>query len=74
MQDTVRRGGRLFRNQPRGCSKCARRLSQRWGRLWWTRTHRPLVDSVLDHAAEAIEIEDIEPRVSELERAAERSK
>lgn len=31
-------------------------------------------DSVLDHAAKAIEIEDIEVRVSELERAAEISK
>jgi transposase-like protein len=31
-------------------------------------------DSVLDHAAKAIEIEDIEARVSELERAAEQSK
>jgi len=31
-------------------------------------------DSVLDHAAKAIEIEDIEARVSELERAAEASK
>jgi hypothetical protein len=30
-------------------------------------------DSVLDHAAKAIEIEDIESRVSELERAAEAS-
>jgi transposase-like protein len=30
-------------------------------------------DSVLDHAAKAIEIEDIEARVSELERTAERS-
>jgi hypothetical protein len=28
-------------------------------------------DSVLDHAAKAIEIEDIEARLSELERAAE---
>jgi len=31
-------------------------------------------DSVLDHAAKAIEIEDIEARVSDLERAAEQSK
>ena len=31
-------------------------------------------DSVLDHAAKAIEIEDIEARVSELERAAEAQK
>jgi hypothetical protein len=31
-------------------------------------------DSVLDHAAKAIEIEDIEARVSELERATEASK
>ena len=31
-------------------------------------------DSVLDHAAKAIEIEDIEARVAELERAAEASK
>ena len=31
-------------------------------------------DSVLDHAAKAIEIEDIEVRVSDLERAAEQSK
>jgi len=31
-------------------------------------------DSVLDHAKRAIEIEDIEARVSELERAAEASK
>jgi hypothetical protein len=31
-------------------------------------------DSVLDHAAKAIELEDIEARVSELERAAEVSK
>jgi transposase-like protein len=31
-------------------------------------------DSVLGHAAKAIEIEDIEVRVSELERAAERNK
>src|SRR5712691_13184899 len=31
-------------------------------------------DSVLDHGAKAIEIEDIEVRVSELERAAEASK
>ena len=31
-------------------------------------------DSVLDHAAKAIEIEEIEARVSELERAAEASK
>jgi transposase-like protein len=31
-------------------------------------------DRVLDHAAKAIEIEDIEVRVSELERAAERNK
>ena len=31
-------------------------------------------DSVLDHSAKAIEIEDIEVRVSELERAAEASK
>jgi hypothetical protein len=30
-------------------------------------------ESVLDHAAKAIEIEDIEARVSELERTAERS-
>jgi len=31
-------------------------------------------DSVLDHAAKAIELEDIEARVSDLERAAEASK
>jgi len=31
-------------------------------------------DSVLDHSAKAIEIEDIEARVAELERATERSK
>ena len=31
-------------------------------------------DSVLDHSAKAIEVEDIEARVSELERAAEASK
>ena len=31
-------------------------------------------DSVLDHAAKAIELEDIESRVSDLERAAEASK
>jgi hypothetical protein len=31
-------------------------------------------DSVLDHAAKAIEIEDIEVRLSELERATEASK
>ena len=31
-------------------------------------------DSVLDHAAKAIEIEDIEARVAELERAAEAAK
>ena len=31
-------------------------------------------DSVLDHAAKAIELEDIEARVSELERAAEASR
>jgi hypothetical protein len=31
-------------------------------------------DSVLDHAAKAIEIEDIEARVAELERATETSK
>ena len=31
-------------------------------------------DSILDHAGKAIEIEDLEVRVSELERAAERSK
>src|SRR5260370_1385967 len=31
-------------------------------------------DSVLDHAAKAIELEDIEVRVAELERAAEASK
>ena len=31
-------------------------------------------DSVLDHAAKAIELEDIEARVPELERAAEASK
>jgi hypothetical protein len=31
-------------------------------------------DSVLDHAAKAIELEDIEARLSELERAAEKSK
>jgi transposase-like protein len=31
-------------------------------------------DSVLDHAAKSIEIEDIEVRVSELERAAEQAK
>jgi hypothetical protein len=31
-------------------------------------------DSVLDHAAKAIEIEDIEARVSELEHAAEQNK
>jgi hypothetical protein len=31
-------------------------------------------DSVLDHSAKAIEIEDIEARLSELERAAEASK
>jgi hypothetical protein len=30
-------------------------------------------DSVLDHAAKAIEIEDVEVRVTELERAAEAS-
>jgi len=34
----------------------------------------PAADSILDHAAKAIEIEDIEARVSELERAAEASK
>ena len=31
-------------------------------------------DSVLDHATKAIELEDIEVRVSELERVAEKSK
>jgi hypothetical protein len=31
-------------------------------------------DSVLDHAAKAIEIEDIEVRVAELERAADTAK
>ena len=31
-------------------------------------------DSILDHSAKAIELEDIEARVSELERAAEASK
>jgi hypothetical protein len=31
-------------------------------------------DSMLDHSAKAIELEDIEARVSELERAAEASK
>lgn len=31
-------------------------------------------DSIFNHAAKAIEIEDIEARVSELERAAEASK
>jgi len=31
-------------------------------------------NSVLDHAAKAIELEDIEQRVSELERAAEASR
>jgi hypothetical protein len=31
-------------------------------------------DSVLNHSAKAIELEDIEARVSELERAAEQSK
>jgi len=31
-------------------------------------------DSVLDHAAKAIELEDIEERLSDLERAAEKSK
>ena len=31
-------------------------------------------DSVLDHAAKAIEIEDVEVRVTELERAAELAK
>jgi hypothetical protein len=31
-------------------------------------------DSVLDHSAKAIEIEDIEARVSELERAADASR
>ena len=31
-------------------------------------------ESVVDHAAKAIEIEEIEARVSELERAAEASK
>jgi hypothetical protein len=31
-------------------------------------------ESVLDHAAKAIEIEDIEARLSELERASEASK
>ena len=39
--------------------------------------HSPRVraaDSVLDHSAKAIEIEDIEARVSELERAAEQAK
>jgi hypothetical protein len=30
-------------------------------------------DSILDHTAKAIEIEDIDARVSELERAAEES-
>jgi hypothetical protein len=33
--------------------------------------HLGAADSVLDHAAKAIEIEDIEARVSDLERAAE---
>jgi len=37
-------------------------------------TRARAADSVLDHAAKAIEIEDIEARVSELERAAEASK
>ena len=37
-------------------------------------TRARAADSVLDHSAKAIEIEDIEARVSELERAAEASK
>jgi hypothetical protein len=37
-------------------------------------TRARAADSVLDHSARAIEIEDIESRVSELERAAEASK
>ncbi len=35
---------------------------------------RTAADSVLDHAAKAIEIEDVELRVTELERAAEMAK
>ena len=37
-------------------------------------TRARCADSVLDHAAKAIELEDIEARVTELERAAETSK
>ena len=37
-------------------------------------TRARVADSILDHAAKAIEIEDIEVRVAELERAAEASK
>lgn len=37
-------------------------------------TRARAADSVLDHSAKAIEIEDIEARVTELERAAEASR
>ena len=37
-------------------------------------TRARAADSVLDHAAKAIELEDLEARVAELERAAEASK
>jgi hypothetical protein len=37
-------------------------------------TRARAADSVLDHSAKAIELEDIEARVSELERAAETAK
>jgi len=37
-------------------------------------TRARAADSVLDHSAKAIELEDIEARVAELERAVESSK
>jgi hypothetical protein len=59
--------------------RCQVRRFRRWARSWSIlERHRPTkvraAEAIITHGAKAIELEDIEARVSELERAAEASK
>ena len=78
MQHIEERDARRSRNPaptPTGQKRCSEHIAEDYGRSCGAGINpRATAESVLSHAAKAIEIEDIEVRVTELEKAAEASK
>ena len=79
MPPTVRRSGRPSGSQSRGLHHLSSAAVSTLGKVMLdsatpAATRVRAADSILNHTTKAIETEDIEARVTELERAAEQAK